>query len=174
LAWAFHDAVYKIQTALGNVVDNFPSRAVRILLAVIIFPLGRHEREPGDRLGHKVAQLLLSPSETRSRLTKGAFISSSEDNPVGLLEIALPKVIAMEPLERRLLKAQNSGELDVMAKKTQLDQAVELSIITAEEARELKIVRKLVAEIISVDEFESSVLRMGQRNTVEHGTEQAA
>ena len=32
LAWAFHDAIYKIQNALGLVVDNFPSRAVRVLL----------------------------------------------------------------------------------------------------------------------------------------------
>ena len=33
LAWAFHDSIYKMQTALRKVVDNFPSRAVRLLLA---------------------------------------------------------------------------------------------------------------------------------------------
>ena len=65
------------------------------LLSVFIFPFGRHERQPGDRLGHKVAQLLMHPSETRKRLTDGVFISDKVSNPVGLLELALPRVIAL-------------------------------------------------------------------------------
>ncbi len=174
LAWAFHDAIYKMQTALANVVDNFPNRALRILLAVIIFPLGRHEKQPGDRLVHKVAQLLLSPSATRDRLTDGVFISSSASNPIGLLEIALPRVIATEPLERRLSKAQSAGELDADNWQNQLEEAVSKSIISSAEATELKAVRQMVTEIIAVDEFESSVLRMGASGEVEPVAEQAA
>jgi acyl-CoA dehydrogenase len=167
LAWAFHDAIYNIQTALGRVVDNFPSRAVRILLSVFIFPLGRHERQPGDRLGHKVSQLLMSPSETRNRLTDGVFISREPGNPVGLLELALPRVIATEPLERRLYKAQKAGDLDDSDMQTQLKMAVDKSIITAHEAKELEAVRAMVSEIIAVDEFESSYLRMGSSSEPE-------
>jgi len=174
LAWAFHDAVHKIQTALGTVVDNFPSRAVRVLLSIIIFPLGRHERQPGDRLGHKVAQLLMHPSETRDRLTNGIFISEQATNPVGLLELALPRVIATEPLERRLHKAEAAGKLDTRDLQTQLQMAVEQSIITADEAKELEAVRAMVAEIIAVDEFESSYLRMGSKSKPDPVTEQAA
>jgi acyl-CoA dehydrogenase len=174
LAWAFHDAIYKIQTALGLVVDNFPSRAVRVLLRVFIFPLGRHERQPGDRLGHKVSQLLMSPSETRKRLTAGIFISDKASNPVGLLEIALPRVIATEPLERRLHKAEVAGILDANDAARQLQQALEKSIITAEEAKELEAVRAMVAEIVKVDEFESSYLRMGSSSVTETVRDQAA
>ena len=174
LAWAFHDAVHKIQTALGLVVDNFPSRAVRVLLKVFIFPLGRHERQPGDRLGHKVSQLLMSPSETRKRLTDGIFVSANASNPVGLLELALPRVIATEPLERRLHKAEAAGELDVNDGENQLQKAVEKSIITADEATELEAVREMVAEIIKVDEFESNYLKMGSHGESTAITEQAA
>ena len=174
LAWAFHDAIYKIQIALGSVVDNFPSRAVRVLLSVLIFPLGRHERQPGDRLGHKVSQLLMAPSETRNRLTDGVFISDKASNPIGLLELALPRVIATEPLERRLHKAQAAGELDALDPQTQLKMAVEQSIITADEAKELESVREMVTEIIAVDEFESSYLRMGTHSEAEPITERAA
>jgi len=174
LAWAFHDAVHKIQVALGSVVDNFPSRGVRILLSVFIFPLGRHERPSGDRLGHKVSQLLMSPSETRKRLTDGIFISDQASNPVGLLELALPRVIATEPLERRLLKAEAAGELDAIGKQAQLQQAVEQSIITAKEAKELEAVREMVSEIIAVDEFESDYLKMGSHGNAESITERAA
>ena len=174
LAWAFHDAIYKIQTALESVVDNFPSRAVRVLLSVIIFPLGRHERQPGDRLGHKVSQLIMAPSETRNRLTDGVFVSDQASDPIGLLELALPRVIATEPLERRLLKAQAAGELEALDSQTRLKMAVEQSIITADEAKELEAVRAMVTEIISVDEFESSYLRMGSHGETEPVTERAA
>jgi len=174
LAWAFHDAIHKMQTALATVVDNFPSRVVRVLLAVVIFPLGRHEKQSSDRLGHKVAQLLLSPSETRDRLTNGVFISSSASNPIGLLEIALPKVIAAEPLERRILKAQRAGELDESNWQNQLEEAVSKSIITDMEAKELKEVRAMVTEIIAVDDFEDKVLRMGVSDEGEPATEEAA
>jgi len=174
LAWAFHDAIYKMQTALANVVDNFPGRVVRMLLAVIIFPLGRLEKQPGDRLGHKVAQLLLSPSETRARLTSGIFVSESAGNPIGLLEIALPRVIAAEPVERRIMKAQSAGDLDAGNRQNQLEEAVLKSIITDAEAQELKQVREMVTEIIAVDEFDSNVLRMGISVTEEPANEQAA
>lgn len=174
LAWAFHDAIYKIQNALGLVVDNFPSRGVRMLLSLIIFPLGRHELQPGDRLGHKVSQLLMSPSETRQRLTDGIFISDKASNPVGLLELALPRVIATEPLERKLHKAEAAGKLDSADSQTQLRMAVEQSIITADEAKELEAVRAMVTEIIAVDEFESSYLRMGSKHKPDPVTEQAA
>ena len=146
LAWAFHDAIFKIQMALGNVVDNFPNRAVRILLSAVIFPVGRRERPAGDRLGHKVSQLLMSPSETRNRLTNGIFISDKASNPIGLLELALPRVIATEPLERKLHKAEVAGQLDAR----NLQQAVELSVITAEEAKELEAVRAMVKEIVAI------------------------
>jgi len=174
LAWAFHDAIFKIQNALGLVVDNFPSLSVRLLLKLFIFPLGRHERQPGDRLGHKVAQLLMSPSETRKRLTDGIFISKDAGNPVGLLELALPRVIATEPLERRLHKAESAGELPAGDRQSQLDKAVERSIITVAEAKELKAVRAMVAEIIKVDEFESEYLRMSSTGAAERRRDEAA
>ncbi len=174
LAWAFHDSIFKIQTALGSVVDNFPSRAVRVLLRTFVFPLGRHERQPGDRLGHKVAQLIMSPSETRDRLTHGVFISQDASNPVGLLELALPRVIATEPLERRLHKAEVAGEFNALDMQTQLQTAVEKSIITAEEAAELQAVREMVAEIIAVDEFESDYLSMGASGDAKVVADQAA
>ncbi len=162
LAWAFHDAIYKIQTALAGAVDNFPNRYMRLLLSLVIFPTGRREREPGDRLGHRVAQLLLSPSATRDRLTQGVYKSAANGHPVGLMEEALPQVIAAEPLERRLLKAQRAGQLDAITWEEQLEQAVSLSVVTRDEAKTLTQVRELVLEIIAVDEFESEVLELGK------------
>jgi acyl-CoA dehydrogenase len=102
------------------------------------------------------------------------FISDKSSNPVGLLELALPRVIATEPLERRLHKAEVAGTLTGTDKQSQLQQAVELSIITADEAKELEAVRAMVSEIIAVDEFEASYLRMGSSGDAAQLTDQAA
>lgn len=162
LAWAFHDAVYRMQNALGGVVDNFPNRMMRILLNVVIFPTGRREREPSDRLGHRVAQLLLSPSATRDRLTSGIYTSAAHGHPVGVMEDALTRVIAVEPLERKLLKAERHGHLNAITWEARLEQAVTLGVITKDEATQLMEVTELVTEIIAVDEFEAEKLRLGE------------
>ena len=142
-------------------------------MALVIFPLGRLEKQPGDRLGHRVAQLLMSPSETRDRLTEGAYISKDINHPIGLLEAALPRVIACAPVERRLLKALKAGQLDESNWKNQLEEALSKSIITAVEAKELKAVRAMIAEIIAVDEFDQDYIRMGVRNDQEKDNKKA-
>ncbi|NRB71962.1 MAG: acyl-CoA dehydrogenase [Xanthomonadales bacterium] len=161
LAWAFHNTMNEVQEALGGFVDNFPNRWVGRLLSVVLFPLGRRERAPGDRLGHKVAQLLLSPSESRSRLTDGVFVNPESDHPVSFMEKALPLVIASEPLERKLAKALKAGEIEGLSPDAQLDMAVSKEIVNQAEAEQLREVRAMVAEIIAVDEFETEALRLG-------------
>jgi len=163
LAWAFHDAIFKIQTALRLVVDNFPNRLMRGLLRVVIFPFGRRECAPGDRLTHRVAQLLLAPSDTRDRLTSGIYKSARAGHPVGVMEQALPQIIAAEPLERRLLKALKANEIEGITWEDQLKSAVEKSILTASEAAVMASVREQVLEIIAVDDFDVEELRLGQQ-----------
>lgn len=174
LAWAFHSAIYKIQIALRLVVDNFPNRYMRSLLRFVVFPFGRQEKEPGDRLTHRVAQLLLVPSDTRDRLTNGVFKSDTSTHPVCLMEQALPRVILAEPLERKLLKALKQGEINGITWDEQLKDAVDKSIVSKEEADILLHVRELVAEIIAVDDFDVEELRLGRRPESRIDTQHAA
>ncbi len=161
LAWAFHDAIYKIQHAMRGVIDNYPFVWVRPFLRRIIFPLGRVERAPNDRLGHKVAALLLSPSETRNRLTRGIYVSDRSGHPIGVMEKLLPDVIAAEPLERKLLKAQRSGTIDGRTFEELLAQALDKKIVTDTESDFLLDVRKRTLEIIAVDDFDLKELQAG-------------
>ncbi|HEY0309802.1 MAG TPA: acyl-CoA dehydrogenase, partial [Luteimonas sp.] len=46
LAWAFHDAINKIETALSGALRNFPIRPVGWLLWLLVFPLGRRAQAP--------------------------------------------------------------------------------------------------------------------------------
>ena len=174
LAWAFHNSIYRIQIALRRVIDNFPSRYMRPVLRFIVFPFGRRERAPGDRLTHKVAQLLLSPSDTRERLTHGIYKSARAGHPVGMMEEALPKVIQAEPLERKLLKALRQGDIEGITWDQQLQHALEKGILNAQEAEILRHVRKLVAEVIAVDDFDVEELRLGKPSEERIGTQHAA
>ena len=163
LAWAFHHSIYKIQTALRLVVDNFPNRYMRFMLRFVVFPFGRREKEPGDRLTHRVAQLLLVPSDTRNRLTHGIFKSETSMHPVSFMERALPQVIHAEPLERKLLKALKHGEVSGLTWEEQVNDAQDKSILSKDEVAILRQVRELVMEIIAVDDFDAEELRLGSR-----------
>ncbi|HEY0179023.1 MAG TPA: acyl-CoA dehydrogenase, partial [Dokdonella sp.] len=61
LAWAFHDRVYQMQVALDGVLRNFPVRPVAWVLRALVFPFGRREVPPSDRLGRRVAAILTAP-----------------------------------------------------------------------------------------------------------------
>jgi acyl-CoA dehydrogenase len=174
LAWAFHSAIYKIQIALRLVVDNFPNQYMRFMLRFIVFPFGRREKEPGDRLTHRVAQLLLVPSDTRDRLTNGVFKSATSNHPICFMERALPQVIQAEPLERKLLKALKTGEISGITWDEQIKNAIEKSVLTKDEAEILIRVRKMVAEIIAVDDFDVEDLRLGRKKETRIDTQHAA
>ncbi|MEE4218751.1 MAG: acyl-CoA dehydrogenase [Xanthomonadales bacterium] len=163
LAWSFHNSIYRIQVALQKVIDNFPNRPMRFMLRFVVFPFGRREKAPGDRLTHRVAQLMLAPSDTRERLTQGIFTSAASGHPVNTMEEALPQVIQAEPLDRKLLKALKLGEIDGFTWEEQLQDALDKSVVTKEEADILRHVRSLVAEIVAVDEFDTEDLRAGRR-----------
>ena len=163
LAWAFHNAIYKIQVALRLVIDNFPNRYLRGLLRFVVFPFGRREKAPGDRLTHKVAQLLLAPSDTRDRLTRGVYLSATSNHPIQFMERSLPEVIRAEPLERKLLKALKHGDIGGITWEEQVRDAIDKSVLTRHEADILVRVREMVTEIIAVDDFDVEELRLGRQ-----------
>ena len=158
LAWAMHDAVYEMQDALDGVLRNFPIRPVAWALRALVFPIGLRERAPSDRLGHRVCTLLLAPSETRSRLVEGVYLTPNANNVPGRMHHALDKVIASEPIERKVVKAIKAGPIGAFEASAQLDEAGQKNVITAAERDLLAEVRVLTNEFIAVDDFDSAEL----------------
>jgi acyl-CoA dehydrogenase len=158
LAWAMHDCIYKIQLALEGVLRNFPLRWIARLLKILVFPLGLREKPPGDRLSHRVASLMLSPSESRDRLCTGIFLGDATKHGTGLLEHALPIIIQSEPLERKLSKALKNQQLSTFSYEEQLQEAIQVGLLTPTEGQLLTQARTLTAQLIAVDEFTSEEL----------------
>jgi len=155
--WAIWDAMFKAQSALEGVLDNFPNPMLGALMRRVVFPLGRPYVMPADELGHEVAKLLIEPSATRDRLTGGMFIGDPEE-PVGLLERALALTMAAEPVERRLSDAIRSGALDARLPPGKgapeiAARAVSAGVISESEAALLASQRELAARVVRVDDF---------------------
>ena len=150
--WALQDSLYKIQQAMLGICDNFPSRVVGRFMRAAVMPLGPRIRPPSDRLGHRVAQMLQQPGEARDRLTSGLFYELERHDPVGLTELCLRKVIASEPIERKLAKAlkRSAAPHDF---ESAIAAGLEQGVINDIEARTVREAMELTAAVIRVDEF---------------------
>lgn len=159
LAWAFHDSVHKIELALSGALRNFPIRPVGWLLWALVFPWGRRAEAPSDRLGHRVAALLMAPNEARDRLASGVFMTPCENNPGGRINSYLTKAILAEPVERKFLKALKNSDIEALDFASQLDEGVREGWISAEERKQLEELREITLETITVDDFDTHELR---------------
>ncbi|SFU74718.1 acyl-CoA dehydrogenase FadE [Xenorhabdus koppenhoeferi] len=151
--WAVEDSLHQAEQAMIDLLRNFPNRLVTGLMRMIIFPLGRSHTAPSDKLDHKLAQILQTPSATRSRIGRGQYLTPSEYNPHGLLEEALLDIIAAEPIHARL-----SHEAGKKLSFTRLDKLAEQALaehkISQEEADILQRAENSRLRSINVDEFE--------------------
>ena len=159
LAWAFHDCAHRMQNALDGVLRNFPIRPAAWVLYVLVFPFGRREVPPSDRLGRRVAAILCAPNEARDRLAEWAFLTPSANNTVGRMNALLPDVIAAEPVERKFVKALKSGALKSLDAAAQLLEAEQVGAISTEERKLLERVRAATFEFIGVDDFDPTELQ---------------
>jgi acyl-CoA dehydrogenase len=151
--WAGRYCLNHVEEALDGMVQNFPIRPVAWVMRILALPLGRYIGIANDRLGHKVAGLLLEPSETRDRLTQGMFISSDPEGPLHLLEDAMTKVIAAEEAERKLHRAVRDGRASGRDLEAQLESARYAGAIDEEEAERIRAADAARWAVIQVDDF---------------------
>ncbi len=155
--WAVSDAVNRADTAIEELLRNFPAGWVAGLLSVFIFPTGRYSRGPSDRLDHKLAQILQSPSETRSRLGRGQYLTATENNPAGLAEQALADIIAAEAVidnvSPKMKKKPQFVRLDTLAA-----EGLDEGWLTEEQAAILRRAEVSRLRTINVDDFAADAL----------------
>ena len=157
--WALEDAQHRVQTAFFGLFDNFPVRPAGWLLHLFIFPSGRAFAPPTDRLGHRVAALLMEDSAARDRLTSGMFIDRIPTDPVGRLELALQQVAAAEQIDAKVRASIKSGQASGYTAEERIAAALRAGAITATEAEQLIRYNELKRACIMVDDFPADVGR---------------
>ncbi|MCM2313077.1 MAG: acyl-CoA dehydrogenase, partial [Steroidobacteraceae bacterium] len=123
--WSCRTLLYEAQEQLHGFLRNFPNRWVAGLMRLVIFPRGRTYFAASDRLGRRIVEPLMKPSETRERLTHGIYKTIEPGNPLGQLQEALVLSVGAEPLEKRLrVEGVKTGRITALDLPGQIEQAL--------------------------------------------------
>ncbi len=159
VALAARNGLYRFQVALRGTIENFPVAWARILMRSLVYPLGSHYHQAPDQLAHEVVRLAIEPGEVRDRLTRFMFVSKDVNDPTGLLEVTLEKVIAAEPAEKKLDRAVRDGVVMRYHGVDWIGDAVTKKVISESEGTLLREVEALTARVIAVDHFDPAEVR---------------
>ncbi len=158
--WAMQDCLYRAETAMTELLENFPMPTMGKILKLKIMPFGRRHKRPSDKLDHKIAHILQTPCEARERLGQGQYLTLNENNPFGLLEEALRDILHVEPIFDRVCKAAKEKlpftQLNLVA-----ERGLELGVIDDKEAALLRKTEEERLQVINVDDFTSEELMAG-------------
>ena len=100
-----------------------------------------------------MARLLIEPSATRDRLTGGMYLPQAEGDAMRTIESALEATLAAEPIEARIREAQKAGRLSIKVGEDRGAAAQAANVITADELALVRKARRLVDQVIRVDDF---------------------
>jgi acyl-CoA dehydrogenase len=168
MAWALEDSLYRFQHALRGLLRNLPIRPLAWLLRLVIFPAGLPFHKPTDRLDHQVAGILLSPSETRDRLTQGIYTTEDQRQRAGQLEQAMFAVAAAAPHEKTLRRAKRAGQLKSDDIRELITEAVSLGILNESEKMaldEADRLRNLVIQVNTFADLDTTKRESGKRSS---------
>jgi acyl-CoA dehydrogenase len=136
-----------IENRCDAVLRNMPNRIFAGFIRLMAQPLGIRQHGPSDGLIKECANILLSPSEARDRLTSGLYYGK-DDDAVAKLEKAFELSIETAPLREKMKKARVSD----------IDIALQKDFLTIPEAEKLKNADKSVSDVIRVDDFSTDEL----------------
>ncbi len=155
--WAVEDSLFKLQTSLDELLDNFPMGLGRVL-RLVIFPFGHPIKRPSDVLDHKVAKIMQTPSASRDRLGEGQFWENCENNAVGVQEQTFKDILACEPLYDKVCKAAGK-RLPFMWLDKIAEQGLALGVLSEDEVALLKRAEIGRMKSINVDDFDTEELK---------------
>ena len=163
--WALQESLYRMQESFRSLYRNLPGRPLAWALRVLTFPTGFAFSEPSDRAAHAAAQLLLSPSTTRDRLTAGVFIHPDASERSRQLEDALQLAHELAPLESKLKSLRRKGTLTSRSLNDLSKEARQKHLIGEAQLKQVGIYLKLINQVVQVDAFTRFEDEAPARNT---------
>lgn len=171
--YACEYCLYETQERFDEILRNYPNKWLGYALRGLIFPLGKRFSKPKDRLNHRIAQLLMAPSETRLRLASGAFISPVKENLLADIQDALIKTIAADPVEKIIRTAKKEHRIAGHSLLAQAQAALEKGIITMEQFDLVMQAEAASKKVIAVDDFDTADLALGESHHTSKASEKS-
>ncbi|KPP81529.1 MAG: acyl-CoA dehydrogenase FadE [Oceanicaulis sp. HLUCCA04] len=142
LDWCMADGLHRIEERLRAVIDHFPGLYWRVILRLVICPLGLHRKPPSDALMNTVAEGLMEPGDVRDRLAASLYRGAGDD-PLTVLDRGYEAIVRRDAL---LAKVKKAG--------VTLDDAVGQGVLTRDEYHEIIQAKDLIREVLVTDAFE--------------------
>jgi len=161
------DRVAAIEASFRAVFVNFPNPVLRFFMRVLVFPLGQHNLGSTDKENYRLARAILNPGAQRDRFTTGVYLSDDPEDVTGVLEDALGKVVRVEEIEAKFIRALKKGLIERRLDRDAITDAVTAEILTNEEAGFLRLADEATDKVIAVDNFAPGEL--GMHDTVRPG-----
>ncbi|MGF2686817.1 acyl-CoA dehydrogenase [Marinobacter sp. DUT-3] len=181
--WGLKTCLRDLQDSMREAIINFPVPALRWPLRLLVFPLGATGLNgPDDTLGTTVANIIVKDTPVRQRVSRGAYINTDPDDPLGRVLNAYRLANETAEMRSRLHEAirnRNEDEVDGIAllmghqRKELVDWACEQGVIKEEECDKLLEALEALYDVIRVDAFEGDGLKAlarcakGKRKVVE-------
>ncbi|MBR0870531.1 acyl-CoA dehydrogenase [Bradyrhizobium tropiciagri] len=147
LEWCMASGFKTIENRFAEIFANLPNRFVAVILKFLIQPFGARVTGPSDRVVHQCAQLVLSPSAARERLTPDlAFVD--DDGGIARLEKAFRLVHEAEDAAKQMRAAHMHD----------WKEAVKKGVITESDGARLAAAHEAVTKVIEVDDFAPEAL----------------
>ena len=159
LRWSLELALFRIETALAGVLDNFPVRPLAWVLRPLILPYGRTRKMPSDALGAQVANALLEGDARRQRLSGDIFVPRDDAPGLGRLERATEAVLAARPVIAKMRDAVHAGTLAKTPAETLPQRALTAAVISADENAALDAADAARLKAIQVDWFDAETYK---------------
>jgi acyl-CoA dehydrogenase len=157
IEYAFQNAMFRIQSALDEIIENLPVRSSAWLLRLLVFPWGRRWRPASDKLGGTVADLLVMSGEFRERLCAGIYFNPSPEDNIGCLEHAVRCASVSEAAEAKLRDAVRDGDIPAHAADI-VGAAHAAGIIGDVETEQIRATHTALRRAIDVDDFATEEL----------------
>jgi len=139
--YACQTSLNAAETALYDVLRNFPNRLIGYGMRLQLQPLGVRCKLPKDRLTTKVSNTISEPTAARDRLTQGIYVG--KDTELFRVDEAMRLIVELDPVKQKMRKARIRSA----------DEALEKGIINDNEAARMKEALVKVREVVRVDDF---------------------
>jgi len=147
LAWASASFALLADIAMGTLGGFFRGP---IALWSRINPIGKM---PSDKLGGQIARAVQTPGSQRDRLTAGIYIPSKTDEALGRLEHAFELSYKAEAVDGKIKNAIQERKLPKDRPERLVAEALEIGVISGEEAQLMSEAEAARNDAIQVDSF---------------------
>jgi acyl-CoA dehydrogenase len=160
LHWALEESLGKAETAIDALLSNFPNRLLGSALRVLVFPFGRRHQGPDDHLDAQVAAIIgqNAGNPALEAVLEGCFRPTSTEDPVGALQHAFNLLQETAPLQKKLHKAVKAGQVCETPGQNEIETAVAVGVLSAEEGQQLQRAEQARRVVIDVDDFSKEEL----------------